>query len=165
MGILISPSDDQNITAFSDADWASNRDDRRSIASYCIFLGNTLVSWSSKKQTAVARSSTESEYRALAHTSAGIKCLTQLLTELGVQNQSKPTIWCDNLSVGSLATNSVFYARTKHIEIDVHFVRIKFKFSKALLRFFMCHPLIKLLIVFLTRYLTPNLPICIPNSD
>ncbi|MDV3187721.1 MAG: reverse transcriptase domain-containing protein [Sweet potato little leaf phytoplasma] len=60
LGLLIQPSADLSISAFSDADWASNIDDRKSIAAYCVFLGENLVSWSSKKQNAIARSSTES---------------------------------------------------------------------------------------------------------
>ncbi|XP_022144023.1 uncharacterized protein LOC111013815 [Momordica charantia] len=72
MGLHIQPNDTVSLTAYSDVDWTSNIDDRKSIAAYCVFFGNTLVTWSSKKQTTVARSSTESEYRALAHASAEI---------------------------------------------------------------------------------------------
>lgn len=77
-GLFVQPSADFSITAFSDADWASNIDDRKFVAAYCVYYGNTLVSWSSKKQTAVARSSTESEYRALAHVAAEIIWLVNL---------------------------------------------------------------------------------------
>ncbi|XP_060969457.1 uncharacterized mitochondrial protein AtMg00810-like [Cannabis sativa] len=65
-GPHIKHSDRLSITGYSDADWACSPDDRRSLAGYCVYLGETLVSWSSKKQSVISRSSTESEYRALA---------------------------------------------------------------------------------------------------
>lgn len=117
LGILLQQSSNLTLTAFSDADWASNLDDRKSVAAYCVFLGESLVSWSSKKQAVVARSSTESEYR------AEIIWLQQLLSEIGISSLTPPILWCDNLSAGALAVNPVFHARTKHIEIDIHFVR------------------------------------------
>ncbi|MDV3146696.1 MAG: reverse transcriptase domain-containing protein, partial [Sweet potato little leaf phytoplasma] len=123
VGLLFQPDDILSLTAFSDADWASNIDDRLSVAGYCVFLGRSLVSCSSKKKSVVARSSTESEYRALAHAAAEITWLRQLLYEIGVPIRTKPVLWCDNMSAGALATNPVFHACTKHIEIDVHFVR------------------------------------------
>lgn len=105
LGILLQPSPDLDVVAYSDADWLSNVDDRRSVAAYCVFIGNNLVSWSSKKQTVVARLSTESEYRALAHTAAEIAWIHQLLTELSIPQTVKLVIWCDNISAGALATN------------------------------------------------------------
>ncbi|XP_060971854.1 retrovirus-related Pol polyprotein from transposon RE1 isoform X2 [Cannabis sativa] len=111
------------LQGFSDADWASCPDDRRSTGAYCVYLGSSLVSWSSKKQTVVARSSTESEYRALAHVTAEIMWLKALIQEMHIPVHNTPIIWCDNLGAASLAANPVHHARTKHIEIDVHFVR------------------------------------------
>ncbi|KAL0539470.1 hypothetical protein IC582_023682 [Cucumis melo] len=122
-GLMFQQGDDLAISAYSDADWASNINDRKSIVAYCIFIGNTLVFWSSKKQTVVARSSTKSEYRALALVASEVIWLKQLLLELTSYPSRKPVIWCDNISSGALAMNPVFHARTKHIEIDVHFVR------------------------------------------
>ncbi|XP_031479830.1 uncharacterized mitochondrial protein AtMg00810-like [Nymphaea colorata] len=72
LGFLIRPSSHLSLTAYSDTDWAGNPDDRRSTTGFAIFLGDSLVSWSAKKQNTVARSSTEAEYRALASTAAEV---------------------------------------------------------------------------------------------
>lgn len=93
------------------------------MAAYCVFLGNTFIFWSSQKQSVVARSSTESKYRALNHAFDEIIWLKELLSEIGVIITSVLVLWCDTISAGVLATNPVFHARTKHIEIEVHFVR------------------------------------------
>lgn len=124
-GLWIQRSDRMDITGFADADWASCPDDRRSTAGYCVYLGDTLVAWSSKKQQVVARSSAESEYRALAQASAEITWVESLLKEIKLQPASPPILWCDNLSASALASNPVYHARTKHIELDIHFVRDK----------------------------------------
>ena len=113
------------LTCFTDADWAQDLDDRKSIGAYCVYLGNNLVSWSSNKQPVIARSSTESEYRSLAVASAEISQLQSLFSELKLQCTKKPAIWCDNLSATELARNPVFHSRTKHIEIDIHYVTDK----------------------------------------
>jgi hypothetical protein len=121
-GILFQPGP-MSLTAFTDADWAGNPVDRRSTTGFLVFLGNNLITWSSKKQTTVARSSTEAEYRSLAVGAAELAWLRMLLCDFGVYLASPPVIWCDNLSAISLASNPVFHARTKHVEIDYHFVR------------------------------------------
>lgn len=115
-----------NIVAFSDADWASNLDDRKSTIGYCLFLGSNLVTWSVKKQTTIPWSSTEAEYWCLASTTAKITWLQSLLQELQVSFQQPPVIWCDNLNSIALANNPIFHALTKHIELDIHFVCEKF---------------------------------------
>ncbi|KAM6555018.1 hypothetical protein CsatB_015780 [Cannabis sativa] len=124
-GLHIKYSDRLTLTGYSDADWACCPDDRRSVAGYCVYFGDSLVSWSSKKQAVISRSSTESEYRALAQVAAEITWIQSLLKEVNFPLQNTPIIWCDNMGASALASNPVYHARTKHIELDVHFVRDK----------------------------------------
>ena len=111
------------LQACSDADWAGDPTDRRSTTGYCFLLGDSLISWRSKKQTVVACSSTEAEYKALAATTAELIWLRWVLQDLGVDCSTATKLHCDNRSVIQIAYNDVFHERTKHIEIDCHFIR------------------------------------------
>uniref|UniRef100_A0A803QE35 GAG-pre-integrase domain-containing protein n=1 Tax=Cannabis sativa TaxID=3483 RepID=A0A803QE35_CANSA len=122
-GIHIKYSDHLSITGYCDANWACCPYDRKSIAGYCVYFGESFLAWSSKKQTVVARSSTEFEYRALAQVAAEIIWIESLLEEMHFKLPSTPVIWCDNMSAKALASNPVFHTRTKYIKLDVHFVR------------------------------------------
>ena len=83
-----------------------------------------VITWSSRKQTAVARSSAEAEYRALASAATDLIWIQHLLIEIGINLQPTPPIlWCDNQGPQALASNPMYHARTKYIEIDLHFVR------------------------------------------
>ncbi|KAJ8772962.1 hypothetical protein K2173_028139 [Erythroxylum novogranatense] len=123
VGLTIRKSNSTLLSAFSDADWAGCAEDRRSTGGFAIFFGPNLISWSSRKQSTVSRSSTESEYKALANATAELIWVQSILGELGVYQDKPPCLWCDNLGATYLSANPEFHARTKHIEVDFHFVR------------------------------------------
>ena len=87
-----------------------------------ITLLGTWISWSSRKQATVSRSSTKAEYKSLANATAEVTWVETILKELGVKVKETPCLWCDNMGATYLSANPVFHARTKHIEIDFHFV-------------------------------------------
>lgn len=116
-----------NIQAFCDADWAGDPNDRKSTTGFVILMNGTPISWCSKKQSAVSRSSTEAEYRSMADTTSELQWLLILLSELHVDLAAVPVLHCDNISALALATNPVHHSKLKHIEVDVHFTRAQVK--------------------------------------
>ncbi|XP_019098255.1 PREDICTED: uncharacterized protein LOC109131584 [Camelina sativa] len=122
-GIFFSASTPTTLHAYSDADWAGCRDDYLSTGGYLVYLGRQPVSWSSKKQSGVARSSTEAEYRALTAAASEVKWVTYLMSELGIQSPATPVLFCDNIGATYLSANPVFHSRMKHLALDYHFVR------------------------------------------
>ena len=122
-GIIIHASSPLTVHAFSDADWAGDNDDYVSTNGYIIYIGRNPVSWSSKKQRGVARSSTEAEYRAVANTASEVRWICSLMSELHISLPSAPVIYCDNVGATYLCANPVFHSRMKHIALDYHFIR------------------------------------------
>ncbi|GKB58556.1 ribonuclease H-like domain-containing protein [Tanacetum coccineum] len=112
-----------SLVAYTNADWAGCPTIRRSTSGYCVFLGDNLLSRSSKRQHTLSRSSTEAEYRGVANVVAETAWLHNLLRELHMPLSSATLVYCDNVSAIYLTTNPVQHQRTKHIEIDIHFVR------------------------------------------
>lgn len=126
LGLTLQKCSSFRLSVMIDADWASDVTDRRSTSGFCIFLGSNLISWASKKQSIVSRSSTEAEYRALALAVAELTWVQALIAELHLPlPREPPLVFCDNMSTVLLSANPVLHARTKHIELDLYFIREK----------------------------------------
>ncbi|GKE17903.1 ribonuclease H-like domain-containing protein, partial [Tanacetum coccineum] len=124
-GIMISKGNNMNLCSYSDSDYAKYRIKRRFVTGFAIFMGNSLISWKSKKHFVVSRSSVEAEYGALASATCEVIWLTNLLQDLNIKIQKPITMFCGNKATIQIASNPVFYDRNKHFEIDLHFIRDK----------------------------------------
>ncbi|KAG7583314.1 hypothetical protein ISN44_As08g028370 [Arabidopsis suecica] len=122
-GLFYSSNPNMDLKAFADADLSACPDSRRSVSAYCIFLGDSLISWKSRKQDVVSRSSAESEYRAMALAVCDILWVRSLMEDLHLPPSSPTVLYCDNEAAIHIANNPVFHERTKHVERDCHTVR------------------------------------------
>jgi hypothetical protein len=124
-GLMLYKNGHLEVEGYTDADWAGSITDRRSTSGYCTFVGGNLVTWRSKKQSVVARSSAEAEFRAMAHGICEMLWLKAMLKELGVHSKDPMKLYCDNKAAISIAHNPVQHDRTKHVEVDRHFIKEK----------------------------------------
>ena len=125
LGILMASTGGSELKVFCDADWGACINSRRSITGYLVQYGDSPISWKSKKQVTVSRSSAEAEYRAMASTVSEVVWIVGLFDELGVKINLPVPLHSDSTSAIQIAANPVFHERTKHIDIDCHFVREK----------------------------------------
>ncbi|GKB96780.1 ribonuclease H-like domain-containing protein [Tanacetum coccineum] len=121
LGLHLYASATTSLVGYTDADWAGCPSTRRSTFGYCVFLGDNLLSWSAKRQHTISRSSAEAEYRGVANVVAETAWIRNLLREL--HSPFNLYLVYDNVSAVYMSANPVQHQRTKHIEIDIHFVR------------------------------------------
>ncbi|CAN1188688.1 Retrovirus-related Pol polyprotein from transposon TNT 1-94 [Linum perenne] len=121
-GIHFKKTTQRSITVYTDASWAGELTDRKSTTGYCSFIWGNLVTWRSKKQNVVARSSAEAEYRALALGICESIWLKRVLTELRVKYEEPIQFLCDSQAAISIVKNPVHHDRTKYVEVDRHFI-------------------------------------------
>ena len=124
-GLFFNNSQDYNLQAYCDSDWAQCPCTRWSVSGYFIMMGGSPISWKSKKQPTVALSSAEAEYWSMRAVTAELSWLTRILSELQVPSILPIPVKSDSLAALYIAKNPVFHERTKHIELDCHFVREK----------------------------------------
>lgn len=130
-GLLHRPSSSLTVTWFSDYDWAGSCSHWQSTSSYCTFVAGNLVTWRSKKRTAISRSSDEAEYRCTQL----LKCCgsVRFFKTWHTYNFSPMPMFCDHQVAIFIASNPVVHERTKHIEVDCHFIRDLMMKKKILL--------------------------------
>ena len=137
-GLMFSKNNHLRVNGYTDADWAGNTIDRRSTSGYFMFVRGNLVTWRSKKQKVVALSSAEAEFRGMAKGLCELLWLRRLLTEIGFTPTSEMDLFCDNKAAITIGHNPIQHDRTKHVEIDRHFIKenledkiIQFPFVKS----------------------------------
>ena len=123
--VLLSSKSSKQFKVYCDADWGACLHTRRSISGFMVKMGESLISWKSKKQATVSRSSAEAEYRCMDSSIAEITWIVKLFEELGAKIQTPVSVYSVSKSAIQIAVNPVLHERTKHIELDCHFIREK----------------------------------------
>ena len=121
-GVWYNKDTNDVLAGYSDADWAGNADNRKSISRGCFCMGDNLVSWMSKKQNSISLSTVEVEYNAAGSCCTQLLWMQKLLINYGIR-QEHLTIYCDNTSAMNISKNLIQHSRTKHIKIRHHFIR------------------------------------------
>jgi len=122
LGIFISTTPDFTVSAYCDSDWAACPDSRKSVSGYLVLMGDSPISWKSKEWATMSLSSAEAEYRAVRQVVGELVWFERLLAELTVDCPLPIHVFCDSQAAVHIAKNPVFHERTKHIEVDCHFV-------------------------------------------
>ena len=121
-------------SSFCDADWAGDREGRRSTTGYLMKINGGIVSWSSKKQGCVAISSAEAEYLAAGAAVQEILWLRTLLKEMGFEQPGGTILQCDNKPAIAIASDDRHHPRTKHIDLKHHFIRDHVRAGRIVIR-------------------------------
>lgn len=139
-GILLPKEGGTQLITYCDSDWIGFPFTRRSRTGYLLILGGAPVSWKSKKQSIISRSSAEAEYRAMATTVSEVLWFRWLLTELDAPQDGPTIVLCDNNAARHITNNPVFHERTKHVEMDCYFVRERVESKEISPTYIKSHP-------------------------
>ena len=112
-----------SIVAYSDADWAGDKEDRRSTTGYCVYVNGNLISWNTKKQKTVALSTSEAELMAITEATKEIEWTQQILEEMGYGVRQAAVLFTDNQGTEKMTKNDVCHEKSKHIAIKHYRVR------------------------------------------
>ena len=111
------------VMGYGDADWAGDKSDGKSTLGYFTFVGGNLITWRSKKQKLVSRSSAKAEFRGMVHGVCELLWVKRVLRDLSIGVKEAMNLYCDNQAAVKIANNPVQHDRTKHVKLDRHFIK------------------------------------------